>query len=1333
MESTPYASLGCIRVLLVPVGSIRRATFQKWSEIIKSFEHVRLGDIPPDGREDKARFMPAVLAPGHIHLSFQSHPPPQWYYSLSLFRPSEFPLGVIGIADASSADSVSSVLAEFNASLKTLIPQDSFFPLATNLFAFEEEDGTASMEIGGSLPGAVVIPSVMGHKSIYIGTLIAELCSRILSGFSDLTQSLEVEAALESLNTTLFPAFPYTVSSPVEERSIPMNPQQDGLKIIVDPPRPPSAPINPSTLRPLAPSPLNITRSASTPNRQSTLTVNTTNNKNRNSGLNQLLSHGRLYKTLGDLFLLAGRTSDASIWYNQAVPLLKSVADDVWHASALEGLCIITVLDAWNVEAGTGSTSNSNEHWNSLSEKLDLASSLYGKAYPNSEMEATLLTLLYTDSVLRHTQLLFAIWAGKGWGSSAFQTMLNGKLPPIFKASAPSEADMFRMSAITNISRSQISTILARAHGPFIMHLKHHDRIRVLSSQNLIYRCLGYKRKEAFLLRETLSVVMDLIVSGRRTSRTPNPKTPLTGLGISSAQTGTTFEGYGTIGIRELENVEGNQSILSMVHYLCGIHGVDLQAVKILAGDEEVHHANGSTNVEANDLPVERPPYGWGELQVGVIREAVAIAQELPDHTAIAQFSLSALKLYTNHFSPEEQHQFYMSSQRALTTARRRGEDRKVEYWSGNPILSLEITSLPFVRMPVERISIASISSSTSTVARVDPFIYNPRTKSTSSQALAVQNEPIEIVLTLYNPFPFDFELQSLSLRTTGVSFHSQPVTLQLPPASVHVTQLSGTPLEDGILTIHGCLIQCLHGAPREFVLELPTDAKETDASRRTSGQQFDLERVKYSGLEARPREKDKRRSGAPVPNAKPVVNGVHASGRFLRCTVVPEQPLVQIRRTSLNHGAVMLYEGESSIIRLTFENISAIPVDFIDLTFDDSTITATREALSDGSLSTFDAHEAENSLINRPVFQWEPNNAPAGMDPGQKITMSVTCTGKLGCTSGTVTVAYARTQKRNSSKESFFTRQIVLPVLVTVYHILECQAMNIVPYSGFDAPELQKLDQADSEYLTRLQEVEDPHAWCLFVMDVRNVYGSPFEVVIERNQNGASPAIVTETISPGATRRLVIPLLRLSLPSHEISKPIPSLLERQFVVTRSDLTAEQETLQRELFWHREALLKCLKAHWREASGTRTGLLDLRRQRLSLPMMEALRSSNLLIQFSVTDKPDIPDQVLKWSHRKAEAQPDIFSYLRIRVINASLKSSLLWLSLTLEPHDYVTFGGVLSDIPLGLVERGGTHGVEVPVCFLSSGTFHIGASVRGKDPNSESYSSSLTVVVHASP
>ena len=60
-------------------------------------------------------------------------------------------------------------------------------------------------------------------------------------------------------------------------------------------------------------------------------------------------SHGRLFKVLGDLFLLAGRTTDASIWYTEAMAMLKNPQDAVWHASALEGLATIPVLDAWSM------------------------------------------------------------------------------------------------------------------------------------------------------------------------------------------------------------------------------------------------------------------------------------------------------------------------------------------------------------------------------------------------------------------------------------------------------------------------------------------------------------------------------------------------------------------------------------------------------------------------------------------------------------------------------------------------------------------------------------------------------------------------------------------------------------------------------------------------------------------------------------------------------------------------------------------------------------------------------------------------------------------------
>ena len=44
---------------------------------------------------------------------------------------------------------------------------------------------------------------------------------------------------------------------------------------------------------------------------------------------------------------------------------------------------------------------------------------------------------------------------------------------------------------------------------------------------------------------------------------------------------------------------------------------------------------------------------------------------------------------------------------------------------------------------------------------------------------------------------------------------------------------------------------------------------------------------------------------------------------------------------------------------------------------------------------------------------------------------------------------------------------------------------MDIVPYSGGLSPE------------------DDAKLWCLFMIDVKNLYGQPFEVTFERVQDG--------------------------------------------------------------------------------------------------------------------------------------------------------------------------------------------------------------------------------------
>lgn len=270
-----------------------------------------------------------ALSTGHLHLSFTVHVPPSAHQPLSLLRPSHFPLAVIGVAVCTPADSIPSILGQFNASVLDICPPDGLFPLAKNCFIFEEGDESTSVNLGENLPGTVVIPGIMGNKKLYIGTLLADLCSNILGEFGVVVRSLvqiqwvlsltlitdEQYQALESplgneyLNASVLPTLPSLSELPA---SLNNNARGDSL-----PPLPShnSQPDMGKSGLTLASHPGMKRVSSSGPNyRQSSLGVPTVKKK-RLSGIGAASSHGRLFKVLADFFLLAGRTEDASIWY----------------------------------------------------------------------------------------------------------------------------------------------------------------------------------------------------------------------------------------------------------------------------------------------------------------------------------------------------------------------------------------------------------------------------------------------------------------------------------------------------------------------------------------------------------------------------------------------------------------------------------------------------------------------------------------------------------------------------------------------------------------------------------------------------------------------------------------------------------------------------------------------------------------------------------------------------------------------------------------------------------------------------------------------------------
>lgn len=241
---------------------------------------------------------------------------------------------------------------------------------------------------------------------------------------------------------------------------------------------------------------------------------------------------------------------------------------------------------------------------------------------------------------------MFAIWSAKGWGPVAFTTMLNpGPAPYIPPTLAHpdqlSYVNLERLTSIAGIKRSQISEILSQAHGPWLLHLGPRERVATLEAIAGFYGCFGYKRKEAYMLREILGCIMDLVVCGRGQPEDHHVlgSSSSVGLGIQGLASphSTTPGGAGMVGVRENEIVDGNESVMKLVKYVCRTHGIDLEAVKVVdtesisqpSKDDEEGSCDDNQSNSGEGLQFGEP-VGWPELQIGIVREAIAIAEALP-------------------------------------------------------------------------------------------------------------------------------------------------------------------------------------------------------------------------------------------------------------------------------------------------------------------------------------------------------------------------------------------------------------------------------------------------------------------------------------------------------------------------------------------------------------------------------------------------------------------------------------------------------------------------------------------------------------------------------
>lgn len=73
------------------------------------------------------------------------------------------------------------------------------------------------------------------------------------------------------------------------------------------------------------------------------------------------------------------------------------------------------------------------------------------------------------------------------------------------------------------------------------------------------------------------------------------------------------------------------------------------------------------------------------------------------------------------------------------------------------------------------------------------------------------------------------------------------------------------------------------------------------------------------------------------------------------------------------------------------------MPIEFIRVTCNDSTMAPAQQALADGELSVFETYETEYELLHRPVFKWDIDNEPSSIAPGRRVVLNIICSGKVG------------------------------------------------------------------------------------------------------------------------------------------------------------------------------------------------------------------------------------------------------------------------------------------------------------------------------------------------
>ncbi|TID19941.1 hypercellular protein-like protein HypA [Venturia nashicola] len=1382
-----------VRTLVLPIGRIKRKRFSTFFSLLTPACEIRLGDVSPDARPDRNMFSPLAFPDGIVLYDFSTSMPPPSHLALSPFEVFREPLVILGIADsaefkrgAEGGSELSMDPSEVTIELSTAlaaIREKYRRTLVQKILLFD------SMEAPGrslTHQDLVFLPPASKLKTNTMKTTVCDITSTLLAEMTTLAISIKalpsiVSPSGNSAANGLSNSHRYLddssalsrVSSGERARSASPGMSQNHRM---------SLPVLPSST-PSIDYPSNGTRSMSPESGRNTPPTRTlgegNSNEKRGQGRDRVSVHGfgpgsvterdrnkgkaRVDLVVGSLYLQSGRWVDALKELSEGAKNASLYSDHLWHAKALENLMICMLLLAWSrtdfnipqicypiperpssnkgvtskpaaVSAGNVSESQTTLRHNLASMLPDLANmiiSIYLRAANVAGEHIP--QLVFAESIIRCSKVLASInLAGGLLNEAAYEGVIRGLYPV---KTLPSTRLTIRPT------RTTITNILFRAMPGPLEHcgLSPVDHMLIIGGVASVLSSLGLQRKKAIILKEYLDALIQNLAQAKKTGAAEagfHPSASILSLeNMSSASTTNTPEG--------LED---------FLNILCQVYGIAESRWSNSIGSDalELEAANdkgrdSSAAKRRSLLPSQLVGnfvlrfFGSVNVKSDVLRTCIRLCESLSDLRGVLHYSSALLRTAGPGIAPSSdtsdvlvtlsrEEQIWVSNNilKTVATAASLGlKDVEAEYWDEFLVRGVYVVGPPesLLLHKHKRSDIGPVDTLRK-VEKQSPFIHNPFLEKADNKAainLLVAGDEREFVISLQNPYDFPVKIESIQLQSEG-SEVAGAKNLSLRPYRTQSFSAIGVVTRPGKVELDRCIIKIQGCRERSFPIFSEPWAPEQDIKIKNIGllkpQSHESARVASDTSTSSNRQSSTK--PFPVPSS-------------VSLTVVPEQPILIVSAVSLPQSALMLLEGESTRFSIVVHNTSeTVAADFVHLSFRDSTTTAIQEALGNKRLSPVELFELEYQLSHYPAIR-ATGDVPTSIAAGSSETFWVEILGKPGLASAAIQINYASlASPASETDEFFFTRNIVIPISVTVNASVQLHRMEIIPIATNLSRDPTVLESGATG-IVGLSGLRKPAQGecCLLLLDFRNAWPTPIEIdiqignkkLLDKRSSGSTALNSREIVQPGHIARMILllPKLYVEFPHARIR----SANERQFVVSTNVISPESERITRETFWYREEFLKMMTGAWKQEGGERFGTIDIRSVvRFNPRMVDVLKLDDLAIEVAIHGEGgesearsvkqtgrtsftiNVDDNVTVRTTLRNRSDAWIYPLLRLQPSLAYQKTEM-----ALDLVKRLAWSGLLQRRlpPLG---PGETIQTELGICALASGEYEIGANVE---------------------